>query len=632
MASSPTSGRVRFGVFEVDLNSRELRKQGIKLKLHDQPFKVLTVLLEHPGELITRELLCQSLWPADTFVDSEVGLNSAVMKLREALGDSAENPRFIETLPRRGYRWIADAKELEASQTVVRVKEVEGRVVSEPHPGLAGLPPQLDEAGPPFGPKPRISSRLKTVVALAVFAVLAAGSWWLFRPNPGPYTIAVLPLKNLSSEPNSDYFSDGLTDEIISNLSVIDGLQVKSRTSSFTFKDKPRDIHTIGAELGTIYVLEGSVLRAGERLRVNVQLVRVSNDLPLWSGHYDRELKDVFVVQDEISRSIVNELRLTLGRGQRRYNTNLEAYDLYLRARTLVNQYPGVDNEKIAESIPLFEAAIAKDPNFAPAYAGIADAYAYLSATPRTFAPEVAYAKMRGACEKALQLDPLLPEAYSCMGLVYSRDRNWGEAEKAFRRAIQLNPNLSRPRQDFAVWVLFPLGRLQEAVSELRTARVLDPLSNKVLNALDFVLISFGRTDEVLDNCRRVLASDPDDYAAQQLSARALVQKGKLTEGIAILEKLGEGSESFLGYAYAKAGRRADAEQISAQHRDWPWFQALVYAGLGDRDKAVEGLQTMAADKDPRAGAYLWFPEFAFLRGDARLNEIRKEMELPTVP
>ena len=638
------SSRVRFGVFEVDLHAGELRKQGIKIKLQDQPFKVLAVLLAHPGEVVTREQICQKLWPADTFVDWELGLNSAVKKLRDALGDSAENPRFIETLQRHGYRLIVPVVSVENFAGLPDPQQKQEATFPSDQPRMAagGLAPGMGTIAE--GQKrivaeattrlARPTSRIlgKVAFVVAVLVALGVAGWWRFRPMPGhQYTIAVLPLRNLSPEPGTDYFSDGLTDEIISNLSVIDGLEVKSRTSSFTFKDKPRDIHTVGAQLGAKLILEGSVLRAADKLRVNVQLFRVADDAPLWSGRYDRELKDVFEVQDEISRSIVNELRLKLGQGQRRYNTNLEAYDLYLQARTLVNRNPGPDSETIAQSIPLFQEAITKDPNFAPAYAGIADAYAYLSASPRTFDPETAYPKMRVACEKAFQLDPLLGEAYACIGLVDSRDHDWEEAEKAFRRAIQLNPNLSRTRQDFATWVLFPLGRLDEAEREMRTALESDPLSSKVLNALDFVLLSAGRDDEVLANSRRILAADPDDYQARQLSGRAFVQKGNLDEGIATFEKLGVGSESFLGYAYAKAGRHREAERIASQHRNFPWLQALVYAGLGDKDKAIKGLAKMAAIKDPRCGIYPLFPEFASLRGDPRLNKIRKELGLPEV-
>jgi TolB-like protein/DNA-binding winged helix-turn-helix (wHTH) protein/cytochrome c-type biogenesis protein CcmH/NrfG len=642
MATPILSSRVRFGVFEVDLRAGELRKQGIKIKLHDQPFKVLAILLEHPGEVVTREQICQRLWPADTFVDSEVGLNSAVKKLRDALGDSAENPRFLETLPRRGYRLIVPVKHLQGAADPHWKESASFSAVDQPtleadlSPGngavVAGQQKIVLEAtARPATPRLATSVRGKVAVVAVVLAVLAVGVWWRFWPLPThQYSIAVLPLRNLSPEPGSDYFSDGLTDEIISNLSLIDGLEVKSRTSSFTFRDKARDIHSVGGQLGAKLILEGSVLRSGDKLRVNVQLFRVADDVPIWSGRYDRELKDVFEVQDEISRSIVNELRLNLRRGQRRYNTNLEAYDLYLRARSLVNRTPGYYAQEIAQSIPLFQAAIAKDPSFAPAYAGIADAYAYLSATPRTFNPETAYAEMRVACPKALQLDPLLAEAYACMGLIDSRDHNWGEAERAFRRAIELNPNLSRPREDFATWMLIPLGRLDESERELRTAIELDPLSPRAVNSLDFLLVIAGRYDEVLSNSRRVLASDPENYPARQLLARAWVQKGDLQEGIATLEKLG-GSDSFLAYAYAKAGRRAETEQIAAKHPDWPWLQALVYAGLGDKDKALDGLRKMAANKDPRAGIYLLYPEFAFLRGDPRLNDIRQGLGLPEV-
>ncbi len=662
MATFTSSGPVRFGVFEIDLDSGELRKQGIKIKLHDQPFRVLVMLVERPGQVITREELCQTLWPADTFVDSDLGLNSAVMKLRAALGDSAENPRFVETLPRRGYRLIVPVEGMNVGRkppsqepsSAPNPKDEQSSALTpdtSAHPQELGLPkvvvpgpeaayPDVPSSDQRTGLKPRIPSWRKAALAVVILAVAAVGSWRLLRPKPGPYTIAVLPLKNLSPEPGSDYFSDGLTYEIISNLSVIDGLEVKSQTSSFTLKDKPRDIHSVGAQLGATLVLEGSVLRDADKLRVNVQLVRVSDDSLLWSGRFERELKDVFVVQDEISRSVVNELRLKLGRGQRRYNTNLEAYDLYLKARALSNPAgnPALSNpanpstrKRLDASIALFEAAIAKDPNFAPAYAGIADDYAYMSMTPRAFSPEIAYTKMKESCEKALQLDPLLAEAHACMGLVHSREQAWKQAEEDFRKTFQLNPNRSGAHRDFAFFVLFPLGRTQEAEQELRTALKLDPLSVSVINQMDLILLGDRRYDEVLENGRRVLGSDPDNYSAQQNSARALIQKGKLDEGIAILEKLGKGSEHFLGYAYAKAGRRADAERIIAEHSDMPWIQAIVNAGLGNKDQALEGLEKMAAIKDPRIGNYPYYPELASLRGEPRLTELRKKQGLPDI-
>jgi TolB-like protein/DNA-binding winged helix-turn-helix (wHTH) protein/Tfp pilus assembly protein PilF len=631
--------RIRFDAFEIDLSSGELRKHGIKIKLHDQPFKVLALLVEHPGEVITREKLYETLWPAGTFVDSDMGLNSAMMKLRDALGDSAEHPRFVETLPRRGYRLIVPVERQFPNRTDgIAVTAALPAVLPSPEnwsgpalpPPVAGLEAtQVQRAAAASAESPRAGSLgFKIAAAALVLLGVAAGFWWHFRAAPGPYSIAVLPLKNLSEDRSTDYFSDGLTDEIINNLSMIDGLEVKARTSSFTFRDKTQDVRVVGEELGANLVMEGSVLRAGEKLRVDVHLIRASDQALLWSGRYDREMKDIFEIQDEISLSIVNELRLNLGRGQRRYNTNMQAYDLYLKAEALSNQTPGVDSETIASSIPLFEQAIAKDPNFAPAYAGIANAYAYLSATPRTFSPELAFTKMSDACQKAMELDPLLAEAYACMGLVNTRNNEWADAERAFRRSLELNPNQARPRQDFALWVLFPSGKQAEAISQMRAAFALDPLSSKSSNALSFVLMNVEGYDEVIANSKRTLAVNPEDYSSQQLMGRAFVQRGQVDEGISIFERLGHGSEAFLGYAYAKAGRREEAVRLIRQFPKFPWVQAIVSGGLQDKDGAIKGLEKMVAIKDPRTGIYLTIPELAILHGDPRTAKIRAELGL----
>jgi TolB-like protein len=468
-------------------------------------------------------------------------------------------------------------------------------------------------------------------IGAAVLAIVATPAWWLVRPKPGPNTIAVLPFKNLSSEPGSDYFSDGLTDEVIRNLSIIDGLQVKSRTSSFAFKDRPRNMHEVGAQLGANLVVEGSVLRSGDKLRINVQLVRVSDDFPLWSGRFDRELKDVFAIQDEISRSIVNELRLKLG-GQRRYNTSPDNYDVYLKARELANQImPGPGQREAGlKAIASFEQVIAKDPDFAPAYAEVADVCLRLAGLPRaTF--EGADEKGRAAAEKGMQLDPLLAEAHGDMGLFYAGELAWNDAERSFRRAIQLNPNLSRVREEFANFVLLPLGKLEEAVQQARKGVELDPLSPDRRSGLGFVLSVAGRNDEALDNARCVLAVR-DDLGARLDYGMALVRKGRLDEAIAIFEKLGPGFHGFLGYAYAKMGRRAEAEQLAAENDvAAARHQAWIYAGLGDKDRALDALQRMAAMKDPIVDVYPYFPEFALLRGDPRLNEFRRKRGLPPV-
>jgi len=610
---------VRFGLFEVDFQAGELRRRGIKVRLHEQPFKVLCMLLERPGEVVPREDLYKALWPDDTFTDSDLGLNSAIMKLRAALGDAAENPRFIETLPRRGYRLIVPVMEIGAPEEAQGVNTAE----------TANAVPDVVVRVRPR--RARHSWIWRAALAAVITSALAFGAWWHSRSSTPAYQIAVLPLVNLSPAAGGDYFSDGLTDEIISNLSVIEGLEVKSQTSSFSFKNKASDIHSVGSQLGVNLVLEGSVLRENDKLRINMQLVRVADDRPLWSGRFERQFKDVFAIQDDISRSVVNELRLKLGRGQRRYNTDLETYDLFLRGRALSNQSPGVDSDQIASSIPIFEAAVARDANFAPAYAGIANAYAYLSSTPRTFSPELAFVKMQEACERAHLLDPFLAEAFACMGLVHSRESAWRQAEDDFRQAFRLNPNLSRPHEDFAMSVLLPEGRLAEAEQELRLSMKLDPLNPKVVDPLNIVLISERHYDEVIANCRKTLASNSRDPYLRQLLGRALTLKGDYANATPLLEQLGRGSEQFLGYAYAKEGRRDEAQQIIAAHSELPWIQAVVSAGLGDRDQAIAGLERMAAIKDPRFGTYPQFPELSFIRGDSRLNQARAKQGLPAI-
>jgi adenylate cyclase len=459
--------------------------------------------------------------------------------------------------------------------------------------------------------------------------MLTAASAWQAWWASAPPVIAVVPFKNLSAEPDSEYFVDGLTDEIIRNLSVIDGLEVRSRTSSFVYKDKPRNVAAIGQQLAASLIIEGSVLRTGQRLRVNAQLVRVADDTPLWSGRFDRELKDVFAIQDEISRSIVNELRLKLGRGQRRYNTNLEAYQLYLKARALVPLGPNDSREAIA----LFEQVIAKDSAFAPAYAGIADAWAVMSQSYAGVPVEEAFAQMRPVAERALQLDPLLSEAHSAMGIVLARNREWPQSEQAFRRAIELNPNASFAYVSFVLSRLLPEGRLDEALALLRTARKLDPLSPTVQHLTAHVQVSAGQYEDAIKNARLVVNAYPHvGFArnnASQILARALFHHGDRDEALRILEQLGVGSDNFRGYAYGIIGRRAEAEALAAVHEDFPARLALIFAGLGDKARVFQALETMAAERDPRAGAYLTYPELALISGDPRLPVLRRKLGFP---
>jgi eukaryotic-like serine/threonine-protein kinase len=464
-----------------------------------------------------------------------------------------------------------------------------------------------------------------TYVAAAAVIVVAAG--FLSRPlwsTSETPTIAVLPFKNLSADPNSEYFVDGLTDEIIRNLSVIEGLSVRSRTSSFAFKDKPRNLRDVAQQLRANLVVEGSVLRSDGRIRINAQLVHVADDVPLWSGKFDRESSDIFAVQDEISRSIVNALRLKLGRGQRRYSANLEAYELYLTARGNADPV-GAARARIAAD--LFEQVIAKDPAFAPAYAGLADAWAAISTGRGELSapPDQAFDIMQPAAQKALELDPLLAEGHAAMGVVFARDRKWKDAEAAFGRAIDINPNLSSVRANFVRSTLWPQGKIDESLRQVRSALAADPLSLDVQRLLAHVLVSAGGYDESIEIGRRVLAAEPDHPHARQVFARALFQRGDRTEAIRRVEELGAGSHGFLGFMYGVTGRRSDAEALAAQRKDFPAAVSLIRAGLGDKNGAFEALERMGAAKDPRFGMYLTYPEFASLRTDPRMNALRQD-------
>jgi TolB-like protein/Flp pilus assembly protein TadD len=465
--------------------------------------------------------------------------------------------------------------------------------------------------------------RVWLAAGAAVLAMATAflGGWWVLHQN-APIPIAVLPLVNVSQDPANDYLADGLTDEIIRNLSIIDGLAVRSRTSSFALKGKPLNLREAGRQLGVDYILEGSVLRAGQRLRIDARLVRVRDDFPLWTEQFNKELADVLLIQDEISRGIVNGLRLKLGKGRRRYETSTEAYDLYLRARAL-----SVNDDR---AIDAFEQAIAKDSSFAPAYAGVAAARAFRSGLFR-LDPADEISKMRAAAEKAIQLDPMLAEAHDALGMVYARDAQWGQSEKSFRRAIALDPNRSETYHHFAIYLLWPLERTAEALRELRLAEKADPLSSKIHTGLAYVLPSAGRYEEAAAYGQKLPA---EDAMSSAYYGRARFLQGRTAEAIQILETafnrgVTPGSEvrGFLGHAYARTGRREEAEKMAIGTN--PFNQAVIFAGLGDKDRTLVAMERGASAGPFRVGRALTWPELALIRGEPRINALRKRVGLP---
>jgi serine/threonine-protein kinase len=459
---------------------------------------------------------------------------------------------------------------------------------------------------------------LKFGLAALAIAIVAGVSWRVQRPR-APIAIAVLPLENSSHDPANDYLADGLTDELIRNLSIIDGLTVRSRTSSFALKGKAANIRDAAEQLHADYILEGSVLRAGQHLRIEVQFVRARDDFPLWSRKFDKALTDVFAIQDEISLEVVNNLRLTLGHGRRRYETSVEAYDLYLHARALPNQR---SRPLAIEAARIYQQVIAKDPLFAPAYAGLAGAYAASSAQGFDDHTEE-LTEMRVAAEKAIQIDPLLAEAHDALGMVYARDGQWAQSEKSFRQSIEFEPNNSGTYNDLSNWLLLPLGRIEEAEHQMRVAENVDPLSSLVQQRLANILISAGRYDEAISYC----AENPECLG------RARLGQGRVNEAIQLLSTIPESNPvqaSYLGYAYGRAGRRDDAEKLAAAFFFNAYSQAIIYAGLGDKDRTFEALDRMADLLGAvRIGRALNTPEFALLRSDPRLNALRRKVGLP---
>lgn len=442
--------------------------------------------------------------------------------------------------------------------------------------------------------------------------------------------IAVLPLQNLSTEPDGDYFADGLTDEIIRNLAVIDGLDVRSRTSSFYFKERPRNLRDVAEQLGANLVLEGSVLRAGQQLRINVQLVQVAGDVPVWSERFERELRDVFVVQDDISRAIVNKLRLTLGRGQRRYDTDLATYDLYLRARALADRRGPASTRLAAD---LFDQVVKRDPAFAPAYAGMAFAYAHMAWGYDGIDFEAAHSVTRPSAVRALQLDPLLAEAHAAMGIVYARERDWEKAEQSFQRAIELDPSLTQAYTNYAFTTLRPLDKREQAEEILQAARRIDPLSLDVQREIGQLELDTGRTGEALATFRRILALDPEfPFVRLVHLPRALMWSGQVEEAIKLMEPQGPGSHAYLAHAYMLAGRRADAERLAGANKGFPYREVIIYAALGELDRAFAALDEAAKREPHRVGLLLVRPETASLRADPRLAAFRRKFGLPDPP
>jgi TolB-like protein/DNA-binding winged helix-turn-helix (wHTH) protein len=623
----------RFGPYELHTGTRQLYKNGTKLKLRPQARRVLEVLLERQGDVATREELRQLVWSADTFIDFEQGLNSAVRELRGALGDSAEAPRYIETVPKSGYRMITPVERAPAPPLITEqpseLPTSSGIASAQPFPTRVSALPRIRV----------LKRRWVTPVTAGIAATIllaVAGLWVWSRKHVvagqagGRLMIAVLPFDNLTGDANQEYFSDGLTEEMISQLGRIDPqrMGVIARTSVMHYKQNPTPLDQVGRELGVEYVIEGSVRRDANTVRVSAQLIHVKDQTHLWSRQYDRELSGLLAVQQEIAQEIADEIQLTLGdkrtssrNGSSATASNAanrptmtppasyEAYDFYLKGRFFWNKRTAAGLHQAAD---YFQEAVDKDPNYAAAYAGLADTYALLSTwnyvPSKDFMP-----KARDAALKALQIDDTEPEAHASLALIAEQyDYDWQTAEKEFRRAIQLDPDYATGHQWYAECLSF-LGRFDEAFAESERARQLDPLSLIIATDHAVILYYSRQYDRAIEQFRAVREMEPD-FPRAGLIVNAYVADGHFAEAVAQLESSAgvrfkaASPPAFFAtetYIYGRWGRQPEAVRAFAKfeaelkrHPSEPnslpsesWMLLESYLGMQRNDDAIAVLE-----------------------------------------
>lgn len=643
----PSSPIFRFGPYESRPRTRELLKNGSRMKIRPQPLQILNLLLSRAGDVVTREELRQELWTADTFVDFERGLNSSVMELRAVLGESAAKGRYIETLVKIGYRFIAP------------VEVVGGPADAVPAPpelvATASPDPESD-IGAPQNPALHVKSDnhfwrwgIGLTAALALLAVLAYVQFSRTRDRhqvaPGKIMLAVLPFENLTGDAGQDYFSDGLTEEMIAQLGRLDPnrITVIARASVMHYKNTPVQLPQIAQDLGVQYVLEGSVRRDADRVRINTQLIQVKDQVPLWSRQYDRELGNLLTLQGEIAYGVGDQIQQILGDGHNAGTppaafaaptNSYEAYDLYLKGRYFWNKR---NPQSFRQAAEYFQLAIDKDPNYARAYAGLADTFALMSsygyAPPTEFVP-----KARSAALKALQIDESLAEAHASLAVIAQNyDWDWPTAEREYRRAIELDPGYATAHQWYAECLGFQ-GRFDEAFAESERARKLDPLS-LIISADYGALLYFSRQyDRSIEEFRRVLEMEPN-FPRAYIVIFPLVEKGLFAEALADVEKWKRVVDSpwpsaVEVYVYARSGQMAEAERRlhELQHPNRREFQdpaamLMAHVGMDNKDETFRWLQKCYDARSPLTTLKV-DPMYDALRPDPRFQKFLHAVHL----
>jgi len=613
MGTAPHTVRVfRFGVFAVDALTGELTNAGQRKPLRDQPLQLLLALVERPGELVTREELTRRLWPTDTFVDFDRGLNKAMNHLRDALSDSADHPQFIETLPRKGYRFIApvrhDAENLE--------------------PTVDGAPPA------------RWTRRVWLVVAAAFLAAIgiaaavevgAVRRWIGGRSAAAHITsLAVIPIDNLSGDPEQEYFADGMTDALITNLAKLGSLRITSRTSVMRYKQTKRTIKDIGRELDVDAVIEGTVMRAGSRVRITAQLIQVSTDMHLWAESYERDVSEVLDLQRAVATDIARRINIVVRPLDRPRIVQPEAYGLYLKGRYAFYQYT---SEGWQRAIEHFTRAIERDPTFAPAYSGLADTYVVAGAYD-TIPADEALTRGKAAALKALELDDGLASAHYVLATAHTwYDWDWLSAEREFRRALVLDPNDALGRNWHGGYLSLR-RRHQEAIAEHERARDLDPLSLIVNANLARALYWARRYDEAVTQARRTLELDPRFGIALFWLEGSLRHRGLLNEAVALRQQVSTPERAqIVARTFERDGFPALLRESGAAYRDSGSLviAARCYAQSGDTRQALELLEACSLKRCSALVNTIVEPDFDVLRSEPRFQQLLRKIDPDSV-
>lgn len=637
-----------FGEFQIDAVQRRLRKRdGSPVPLTPRVFETLLYLVEHQGALVDRDQLLDAVWP-DAVVE-ENNITQNISTLRRVLGDSLGSNRFIVTVPGRGYRFVAEVKAVGEA-----AKEFVGPFPAEQATGAAEPTAQL-----PAAPSP---SRRSWRIVLATAAVLILGigglGFWRGRlqtpgrtmpaiqapPTVFEKSVAVLPFANLSGDAENAYFADGIKDEILARLSKVAALKVISRTSTEKYKNAPENLREIAQHLGVANILEGSVQKSGNTVRVTAQLIHAPSDTHLWAETYDRNLTDMFQVETEVAQRIATALAATLTGAETRALTakptaNLEAHEAYLKGRYFWNKRT-VDGFK--QAAEYFSHAVAVDPGYAQAWAGLSDALLFLGGENGPEQKELR-ARGRAALQKALEIDESLAEAHASLGLLAMNfDWDWALAEREFRRAIELNPNYATAHQWYGEF-LADMGRADEGVSEIKRARELDPLSLIINSDVAKVYLLTRHYDEAVEQFKHTLELDPGFTQARGLLALTYSLRGEFETALEEIRRI-KGPENdpmtcaWLGYIYGASGKKVEAEQtlgrlreLAAQTYVSPLWIAQVYAGLGEKDRAFEWFERVFQERSVGGAVVLKAnPVFDSLRADPRFpNLLRRANPAP---